>query len=202
MHPRDLAQSYDSIAHQWLSPHLDTNGLRQHEHALDFRSDGGVALDVGCGCNGRFLRLLESRGYEVEGLDVSPRMIALARERHPHVTFHQADICEWTPTRQYDFITAWDSIWHVPLRENESVLRKLCTALSPCGIFIWTAGGLDAPEEKRDSSMGPPVYYSVLGIPKTLEIISNSGCICRHLEYDQFPEKHLVLIAQREDGIP
>jgi 2-polyprenyl-3-methyl-5-hydroxy-6-metoxy-1,4-benzoquinol methylase len=197
MQPSEIAESYDSIAHQWLEPHLETNGIRQHELALKFRSGGGTALDVGSGCNGRFIRLLESRGYEVEGLDVSAQMIALAKTRNPHVTFYHADVCEWMPAKQYDFISAWDSIWHVPLDRSESVLRKLCGALTPGGILIWTTAGLDGPEEKRDSTMGPPVYYSVLGIPKTLRTITDAGCVCRHLEYDQLPEKHVFLIAQK-----
>ena len=197
MQPGEIAESYDSIAHRWLEAPLDRNGIRQHEHALKFRPNGGLALDVGSGCSGRFVRLLAGHGYEVEGLDVSARMIALARERNPNVVFYHADVCEWQPTRSYDFITAWDSIWHVPLDRSESVLRKLCGALSPGGVFIWTTGGLDGPEEKRDSAMGPPVYYSVLGIPKTLQVVSEAGCVLRHLEYDQLPEKHLFLIAQK-----
>ena len=196
MQPSEIAESYDSIAHQWLEPHLETNGICQHELALRFRPGGGTALDVGSGCSGRFIRLLESRGYAVEGLDVSAQMIALAKTRHPHVTFHHADVCEWVPAKQYDFISAWDSIWHVPLDRSESVLRKLCGALTPGGVFIWTTAGLDAPEEKRDSSMGPPVYYSVPGLPNTLRTITEAGCICRHLEYDQLPEKHVFLIVQ------
>ena len=197
MQPNEIATSYDSIAHQWLEPHLTTNGIRQHEQALRFRPRGGRALDVGCGCNGRFLRLLEHHNYEVEGLDVSAQMIALAKTRTPTATFYHADVCEWLPTQPYDFITAWDSIWHVPLECSENVLRKLCGALSPGGVFIWTMGGLDGPEEKRDSSMGPPIYYSVLGIPKTLQTLSEAGCVCRHLEYDQWPEKHVFMIAQK-----
>lgn len=197
MQPAEIADSYDSIAHQWLEPHLTTNGIRQHDHALKLRPRGGLALDVGCGCSGRFIRLLESHGYEVEGLDVSAQMIALAQKRNPGATFYHADVCEWMPAKQYDFITAWDSIWHVPLDRSENVLRRLCGALTSGGVFIWTTGGLDGPEEKRDSSMGPPVYYSALGIPKTLQAVADAGCICRHLEYDQFPESHVFLIAQK-----
>lgn len=199
MTPAEIGRSYDTIAHQWLQPHLSANGIPQHERALTFRQNGGLALDVGCGCNDRFRRLLESHGYTVEGLDISAQMLALATARHPGATFHHADICEWLPTRRYDFITAWDSIWHVPLDRSESVLRKLCGALQPGGIFIWTIGGLDAPEEKHDASMGPRVSYSTLGIPRTLEIIADAGCHCRHLEFDQFPEKHLYLIAQKSE---
>lgn len=197
MQPAEIAQSYDSIAHQWLAPRLETNGIRQHEHALKFRSGGGQALDVGCGCHGRFIRLLANHGYDVEGLDVSARMIALAREGEPQVTFHHADVCEWQPEKKYDFITAWDSIWHLPLERSADVLRRLCEALSPGGVMIWTTGGLDVPEEKRDASMDVPMYYSVLGIPQTLETISEAGCVCRHLEYDQLPEMHLFLVVQK-----
>jgi 2-polyprenyl-3-methyl-5-hydroxy-6-metoxy-1,4-benzoquinol methylase len=204
MRPSEIAESYDAIADRWLKPSLEPNGIRQHEHALRFRAgavagDGvnGVALDVGSGCSGRFIRLLQGRGYEVEGLDVSARMIALARERNPEVTFHHVDVCEWSPPRLFDFITAWDSIWHVPLAQHEALLRKLCGALAPGGVFIWTTGGLDGPTEKGDSAMGPPVWYSVLGISETLRTIADAGCVCRHLEYDQLPELHVFLIVQK-----
>ena len=197
MQPSELGESYDSIEPRWLDPGLEMNGMRQHEQALRFRGGGGVALDVGCGCSGRFARLLVGEGYEVEGMDVSAEMIALARVRNPDATFFQADVCEWMPDKRYDFITAWDSIWHVPLERSEGVLRKLCGALNPGGVLIWTMGGLDGPEEKRDSSMGPTVYYSVLGITKTLQTVAEAGCVCRHLEYDQWPEKHVFIVAQK-----
>ena len=102
MQPAEIAKSYDSIAHQWLEPHLTTNGIRQHEQALRFRSKGGLALDVGCGCNGRFLQLLENHEYDVEGLDVSTQMIALAKTRNPNTTFYHADVCQWMPTKHYE----------------------------------------------------------------------------------------------------
>jgi hypothetical protein len=45
--------------------------------------------------------------------------------------------------------------------------------------------------------MGPEIYYSTLGIPKYLEVIASENCVCRHLEYDHYPELHLVLIVQK-----
>ncbi|MFC5455524.1 class I SAM-dependent methyltransferase [Prosthecobacter fluviatilis] len=198
MQPAEVARSYDEIAHQWLEPHLETNGMRQHEHALKFSTQqGGRALDVGCGCHGRFICLLSQHGYKVEGLDISARMIELARQRHPGVVFHHADVCQWCPEGAYDFITAWDSIWHLPLAQNAGVMGRLCGALAPGGIFIFTLGGLDAPAEKQDSSMGPPMHYSTPGIPQMLETLAASGCMLRHLEYDQHPELHVFVIAQK-----
>ena len=99
MQPAEIAKSYDAIAHQWLEPFLETNGIHQHEHALQFRPPGGTALDVGSGCSGRFIRLLETKGYQVEGLDLSPQMIALAKTRNLKIRFHHADVCDQDTTR-------------------------------------------------------------------------------------------------------
>jgi len=197
MHPHALARSYDEIAHVWQEPHIQTFGIAQFERAIRFTTQRGHALDIGCGSSTRFLDLLLRHGFEAEGLDVSERMIALARQSRPGITFHHADISTWELPRSYDFISAWDSIWHLPLAAQEPVMRKICAGLKPGGVFLFTTGGLDGPEEKSDSSMGPMVHYSVLGIPRTLELLIECGCVCRHLEYDQPPEKHLYIIAQK-----
>lgn len=199
MNPNRIKKAYNQLAERWNSDSFNReNGILQHERAIAFLKKSGRALDVGCGSSGRFIDLLTGHGFDVEGLDISERMIELARKRHPNITFHHADICQWELPAHYDFITAWDSIWHVPLAAQEPVLKKLLHGLNPGGVCIFTTGGLDAPEEKTDSTMGPEVYYSVLGIPNMLKLINDSGCICRHLEYDQYPELHLYIIAQKQ----
>lgn len=198
MKPEDVAKSYDQIAEVWNGPGFPhQNGIEQHRRAISFVKHKRAALDVGCGCSGRIIDLLQQHGFCVEGVDISMKMIELAQLRHPEVRFHHADICHWRLPEKYSLISAWDSIWHLPLAAQEPVLTKLLNALEPGGVCIFTTGGLDAPAEKSDSAMGPPMYYSVLGIPKTLEVLSAAGCICRHLEYDQYPEQHLYMIAQR-----
>ncbi len=198
MTPDEIAKSYDQIADQWSSDEFPrTNGIQQHERAIAFVREKKNALDIGCGSSGRIIDLLLAHGFDAEGLDISQRMIELARNRHPETVFHHADISTWEFPQQYDLISAWDSIWHLPLADQERVLSKILSGLNKGGVCIFTTGGLDAPEEKTDSAMGPPMYYSVLGIPKTLQLIADNQCVCRHLEYDQHPELHLYVIAQR-----
>ena len=195
-----IASAYDALAERWLDERfVPTDGVRQHRHALAFLEggSGGWALNVGCGCNTRFNALLRERGLQIEGIDISGRMIALARAADPDVLLHHADVCRWQPPRSYRFITAWDSIWHVRLEEQRPLMLKLMGALEPGGVLVFSAGGLDAASEHVDSAMGPAVYYSTLGIPGLLEVIKDAGCICRHLEFDQHPQKHLYVVAQR-----
>jgi len=204
MTPHQTAETYDKIASFWSGEEFyRENGIAQHRRALQFVSaaaDGSgkrQAIDIGCGSSGRIVELLLAEGFETEGLDISAEMIRLARERHPGVVFHQADICTWEFPKRYDFISAWDSIWHVPLAEHEGILQKLCEGLKPGGVLIFTSAGLDEPGEKSNDLMGQPIYHAALGIPKLLEIVARQGCVCRHLEYDQYPEMHVYLIVQK-----
>jgi 2-polyprenyl-3-methyl-5-hydroxy-6-metoxy-1,4-benzoquinol methylase len=198
MNPTQVAASYDLIATDWTSPAFDqSNGIQQHELAIKFTSHRGAALDVGCGSNCRILKLLQSQGFLVEGLDLSAEMLKLASAANPQIIFHHADICEWTAPKTYDFISAWDSIWHVPLQQQSSVLLKLCASLNPGGVLIFSAGGLENPDEHINGFMGVPMYHATLGIPKICSLLVEAGCALRHFEYDQHPQSHVYFIVQR-----
>ena len=198
MSPQQTASVYDKIAHHWDCPELDArHGIAQHERALAFASGGGIALDIGCGASGRIIDLLLRRGYDVEGLDLSTVMLRRARAHHPHVRFHWADVCAWEFPRRYDFISAWDSIWHVPLKRQLEVIRKIADGLSAGGIFIFTTGGIDHPGEVTNPCFGEPLYHAAPGIPAVLRALLDCGCSCRHLEYDQHPQNHVYVIAQK-----
>jgi RimJ/RimL family protein N-acetyltransferase len=194
MTPEQVAASYNRIADRWLD--FSTYGFAQVERAVAFVQHKGVALDVGCG-TGRLMGLLGKHGFRTHGIDVSTAMIALARDRHAGARLFHADICRWDLPQSYDLIVAWDSVWHVPLGEQEVVLTKLCRGLAAGGVLAFTTGGTDAPSEVQDSCMGPPMYHATLGVPKTLHVLAEAGCTCRHLEYDQHPEQHVFIIAQK-----
>jgi 2-polyprenyl-3-methyl-5-hydroxy-6-metoxy-1,4-benzoquinol methylase len=198
MKPSEIGKAYDQIFQKWTDDKFNReNGIEAHKRALAFLKEGKTALDAGCGCTGRFFELLQENGLTPEGIDISERMVEVVREKYPDLTIYHSDICQWQPPKQFDFISGWDSIWHVPLAEKEALIRKLCKALNPGGVFIFSTGGVDEPESITDDAMGPEVYYSTLGIPRYLEVISDENCICRHLEYDQYPELHLYLIVQK-----
>lgn len=201
----EIAQTYDHLASFWAGREFDqANGLEAHRRALRFlpaasssSAPARAALEVGCGSSGRLTGLLLAEGLDVTGVDVSAEMLRLAREQHPQVTYHQADATVWPLPQAYHLITAWDSIWHVPLGQQEALLRKLCRGLLPGGVLLFTAGGLDAPQEREDVMMGQRIYHATLGLPRLLEILASEACLCRHVEYDQHPEMHVYFIVQR-----
>jgi SAM-dependent methyltransferase len=196
--PEDIGQSYDRIASWWLGQMKDsTYGLAALERALEFADACQSALDVGCGCEGRFLKVLMQRGAHCSGVDVSKEMIALASARFPEVQFFVADICTWTLPQKFDFIAAWDSLFHLPIESHEAVLKKLCAGLNTGGVLLFSGGGGDIPGEVSGEFGGQRFEYSTLGVPGFLECLRRFGCPVKHVEYDQHPENHVYFIAKK-----
>lgn len=201
MDPKHTGEAYDQITSRWTREEYNLEyAIPQHKRALQFskpRNATKYALDVGCGCTGRIMQLLQDHGFIPEGLDVSAEMIRLARQKQPLLSFYHEDIVAWQPVRHYDFITAWDSIWHLPLAKQEPVLSKLLDMLNPSGILLFSFGGVDQPGEHQNNAMGPTVNYSSLGTNGFLSLLMQKGATIRHMEFDQYPELHCYLIAEK-----
>lgn len=201
MEPKETSARYDRIAQWWQTQHQDsTYGIAQLERAIKFTLQQKAALDVGCGSSGRFMNRLSQYGFEPEGLDISGEMIKLAQTLHPEMTFYQADICDWRSPKLYSLITAWDSTFHLPLNKQAAVMQKLCNALEPNGVILFTCGGGHTRGEISGSFQGQDFEYSTLGVDSFLQILMEHHCTCRHLEYDQYPLPHVSIIAQKIDS--
>ena len=192
--PSVLGKKYDKIAKWWHDRHVDSGyGVKQLERALDFSCRSGVALDVGCGAGGRFVRILQDHGFGIIGIDVSEEMVKLARQNHADEEFHVQDICTWETDQKFEFIVAWDSIFHLPLSMQEPVVTKLCNLMSDGGVLIYTIG--DVIGEHDDQWHEDTFHYSSIGISGNLMILENNGVTCKHLELDQWPECHVYIIG-------
>lgn len=197
MNPKELGEKYDKIAKWWNDQHSDSSyGIKQVKIALAHVKSGGTALDVGCGAGGRFVELLELKSLKVTGIDVSKNMIALARENHPDHLFINEDIALWHSDLRFDFILAWDSIFHLPLSMQKPVLDKLCNMLADDGVIIYTFGNDEG--EHTDTWKDDLFHYSSIGINNNLELLIHHGLKVLHLELDQFPEKHAFVVAKTQ----
>lgn len=198
MKPEETGSHYDRIALWWQQQHRDsTYGISALERAIQFVEHRSLALDVGCGSSSRFIDELWKHGFTPEGVDISAQMIALARQKHPDLTFYAEDICTWQLPQKYDLISAWDSTFHLPIAEQQPVLQKMCGGLNPKGVLLFTCGGGIGPGEISGSFAGEQFDYSTLGVDEFLRLLSEFGCTCKHLEYDQYPENHVCIIAQK-----
>jgi ubiquinone/menaquinone biosynthesis C-methylase UbiE len=86
-----IADRYDAWYQAPRGATYDRLEKRAIERLLPPAPDGGRLLEVGCG-TGHWSRYFVSRGFEVTGLDISQRMIAVARQKNiASATFEVAD---------------------------------------------------------------------------------------------------------------
>jgi SAM-dependent methyltransferase len=144
---------------------ISGEGWSQNSHYHDFLlarapAPCAQALDIGCG-TGAFARLLARRTDHVLGLDLSPQMIRLARERsqqYPNVDFQVADVTTWTfPQERFDCIASIATFHHLPLEET---LIKARDALKVGGTLLI----LDLYEQKGLADF----FVSTLAVPVNL----------------------------------
>ena len=99
--------------------------------------DARTLLDVGCG-TGSHLASFAELGFEVRGIDIDLKMVALARSRVPHLAVNSADMTAFDLGERFDVVVSLfgsSAYARVPARLNATIA---CVAahLAPGGIAI------------------------------------------------------------------
>ena len=96
----------------------------------------GPVLDVGCG-PGQVSAFLAERGVQVSGIDLSPRMVALARQRFPELRFEVGSATDLgVPAGSLGGVLGWWSLFHLPRVRMLSVFEGFARALVPGGLVL------------------------------------------------------------------
>ncbi|MFD7229133.1 class I SAM-dependent methyltransferase [Streptomyces sp. NPDC059881] len=93
-------------------------------------------LDVACG-TGAHLATFRERFEEVEGLEIAPPMLELARERLPGLTFHEGDMRDFALEDTFDAVVCmFCAIGYLgTVEELRSAVRAMADHLSPGGVL-------------------------------------------------------------------
>lgn len=128
------ASVYDAIYESMKDYRVEAN--RVHSIIEAYRQTNGRSLlDVACG-TGLHAQYLCDR-YNVEGVDTSAAMLAIARRRLPQLRFHQADMTELRRGRQYDVVTClFSAIAHL------QTAQRLRAAIACMARHLKTGGVL------------------------------------------------------------
>jgi SAM-dependent methyltransferase len=95
---------------------------------------GDRIVDLGCG-SGVFTDLLRRRGFDAVGLDLSPRLLALARRNYPEVEFFEGDVEQLPfPPASFDGVLLSGIVHHLP--DPSRCAAEVFRILRPGGRFI------------------------------------------------------------------
>lgn len=95
---------------------------------------GARLLDLGCG-SGIFTQLLQARGYDCVGLDLSQKLLQLGKHETPAISYVQADV-EALPfaSASVDFVILSCLVHHLP--NPQRCAEEVFRVLKPSGKFV------------------------------------------------------------------
>jgi 2-polyprenyl-3-methyl-5-hydroxy-6-metoxy-1,4-benzoquinol methylase len=93
---------------------------------------GCPVLDAGCG-EGYLARVLAARGAQVTGIDISPRLIELARAKDPGGDYRVADLSQPVPGTAGCFDAAASYLALNDVKDYRGFAATLATSLKPGG---------------------------------------------------------------------
>src|SRR5262245_911458 len=129
------AQYYDTIYLAMKDYSAEAEKLTNIIHRY-CRSTGNRLLDVACG-TGLHLSYLKQY-FQVDGLDLDEQLLTIARQRHPEIPLHHADMTDFNLGRTFDVITClFSAIGYVKTLENLSrVVQRMAHHLAPGGVLL------------------------------------------------------------------
>lgn len=133
-----IAGRYDSWYRTKTGSYVDRTEKRLIFSMM--RSKKGKALDLGCG-TGNYTVELHKRGFDVVGVDLSEKMLEIARGKLPDVEFVRASAYN-LPFDDESFDLVLSVTMFEFLREPERAVREIHRVLKPGGeVIIGTMNG-------------------------------------------------------------
>ncbi|MFF4188955.1 class I SAM-dependent methyltransferase [Streptomyces sp. NPDC001691] len=164
-HQDETRAAYDGVVELYAS--MFANQLETQPFARQMiatfaefvRGTGNLrTADVGCG-PGHLTAMLHGLGLDAFGLDLSPAMVAHARQAHPELRFDEARM-EALPVEDGTLggVLAHYSMIHTPPAELPALLAEQVRALAPGGVLLVSFFGTEGSEPVRFEHKVAPAY--------------------------------------------
>ncbi|MGB8982489.1 MAG: class I SAM-dependent methyltransferase [Anaerolineales bacterium] len=152
---------------------------------------GRSLLDVACG-TGHHAGYL-SKYYQVEGLDLDPHILAVAKKKHPNIRFHKGDMTDFDLGRQFDTVVSlFSSIGYAKTKPRlRKAIKAMARHILPGGVLLiepwftpeqWNPGRVhvmqvNKPDVKivrmslsrQKGRLSPLEFHYLIGTPKGIE---------------------------------
>ncbi|KAK5123939.1 hypothetical protein LTR85_002136 [Meristemomyces frigidus] len=150
-----------------------------------------TVIDVGCGTGKPACEMLAEAGHQVTGIDITPRMIDIAKRQVPTATFIVADSRIWEPSHgeSYDGVVSYFS-WIAGMKQKDirTFFHRAYGWLKPGGHFVFGTVTV-AGEDMSIKWMGRDAVVSSLDAEETLAAIKNAGFLVEKEDTEMFQPK-------------
>ena len=128
--PKQVNQFFDALQTSLLKRLLDRTG--------DLRSK--KVLEIGCGV-GRWVDLLTHKGAAYTGVDISQRMVEIARQKAPAVEFFRmpADALGFD-SESFDIVFSVTVLHHMPYEKQQKAIEEMSRVAKRTGCIVIMEG--------------------------------------------------------------
>jgi SAM-dependent methyltransferase len=157
---------------------------------------GSSVLDVGCGSGQPVAFAMVTAGFKVTGVDTSPSLLALCRNRMPDQEWVRSDMRVLALGRQFAGVLAWDSFFHLK-HDDQRALFPIFAAHAERGATLMYNAGL-AHGEGIGSYRGDALYHASLSDAEYESLLEATGFeLLEHSVGDPAKGGRIVWIARK-----
>jgi ubiquinone/menaquinone biosynthesis C-methylase UbiE len=200
----ESAQLYDKI-YSWKKYDTEAEALRAF--VLEANPSARTLLEVACGTGSHLAQL--AQWFEVEGVDLSEDMLAVARAKLPTAALQRADMRTLALGRTFDVLTClFSSIGYVrSVDELDQTIAAMASHLAPNGVLIiepwftpeaWKTGSLHGSLLVDE----PDLKVARLVVSSTRErfaVTPMHHLVARPSGVTHFVETHELLLATADE---
>lgn len=177
------------------------NDRKWHDRFAASLRKGATVLDLGCGAGSPVASHLVAQGMRMTGVDSSPNLVALCRERMPEEEWIVADMRGLYLARTFDGILAWDSFFHLAPEAQRAMFGIFAAHAHGGSILMFNTG--TAFGEAIGSYRGDPLYHASLDRSEYEELLARHGFnIVAHVVDIFEAGGRTVWLAQGADTLP
>jgi SAM-dependent methyltransferase len=152
-------------------------------------------LDIGCGSGEPIARYLIDRNFTVEGVDASPTLISVCRERFPKQRWQVSDMRDLALGRTFGGLLAWDSFFHLSHDDQRHMFAIFKLHAASDAALMFTSG--TSHSVAIGSYHGEPLYHASLAPMEYRTLLEANGFrVVAHVSEDASCGHHTVWLAQ------
>lgn len=167
---------YNKIAFQYARNIADRSPHEEIKRFIKLLKPQGRILDVGCAA-GRDCRIFKDSGLNVVGIDLSEKLLEIAKQNNPDIEFKNADIRKIPyPNSNFDGLWVNAVFHHLDRKEMITVLKEFRRVLKSNGIlFIRTKMGSGNWKVKEELALNEEREFTLLTSEDLNKMITNAG---------------------------